>query len=153
MWIKRLDLLEKLIRESDHDELELEVTALERSEEISESNKELISKLRNCCAEEALETISQLRKTVELPEPGSNVDLQGLRTESSLLETRLSVHSSPVVSQGVVYFGSDDGHVYASDALSGDLLWKHRIGYPIRSSPLIHGSNLVIGEASLYCLY
>ncbi|MCF8301923.1 MAG: hypothetical protein K9I94_01505 [Bacteroidales bacterium] len=88
---KRLDLLEKLIREGDHNELELEVKALEQSEKISASNKKLISKLRNCCAEEALETVDHLRNTVELPELSSNVDLQGLRTESSLLETRLSV--------------------------------------------------------------
>ncbi|MET0683031.1 MAG: PQQ-binding-like beta-propeller repeat protein, partial [Casimicrobiaceae bacterium] len=34
--------------------------------------------------------------------------------------------SSPVYNDGVIYFGSDDGNVYAVDAGDGRQLWKRR---------------------------
>jgi outer membrane protein assembly factor BamB len=43
--------------------------------------------------------------------------------------------SSPVVAAGAVYFGSGDGHAYALDAASGDLLWKFKTGDVVHSSP------------------
>ena len=38
--------------------------------------------------------------------------------------------SSPVWSEGVIYFAGDDGNIYAVDAESGRQLWKHRTGGP-----------------------
>ena len=38
--------------------------------------------------------------------------------------------SSPVWSEGAIYFGGDDGNIYAVDAQSGRQLWKHTTGGP-----------------------
>jgi outer membrane protein assembly factor BamB len=45
--------------------------------------------------------------------------------------------SSPGVRNGVVYFGSSDGDVYALDAGSGVLKWKFHTGDVMHSSPAI----------------
>lgn len=45
--------------------------------------------------------------------------------------------SSPVWSDGVLYFGSDDGNVYAVDAATGLQTWKFTTGGPAPSSPAI----------------
>jgi outer membrane protein assembly factor BamB len=54
--------------------------------------------------------------------------------------------SSPAVSNGMVYFGSGDSHMYALDAATGALRWKGRAGDVIHSSPAIAGGNLIIGS-------
>ena len=38
------------------------------------------------------------------------------------------IRISPAISQGKVYFGSDDGYVYCLDSKNGQLLWKYRAG-------------------------
>jgi outer membrane protein assembly factor BamB len=50
--------------------------------------------------------------------------------------------SSPVHADGVVYFGSDDGYVYALDAATGRQSWKHQTGGPVPSSPALAGGVL-----------
>jgi eukaryotic-like serine/threonine-protein kinase len=47
------------------------------------------------------------------------------------------VVSSPVWSDGAIYFGGDDGNIYAVDAESGRQLWKHRTGGPAPSTPAV----------------
>jgi outer membrane protein assembly factor BamB len=47
--------------------------------------------------------------------------------------------SSPVWHSGIVYFGSDDGHVYAVDAATGLQKWKVSTGGPVPSSPAVAG--------------
>jgi outer membrane protein assembly factor BamB len=47
--------------------------------------------------------------------------------------------SSPVHDQGVIYFGSDDGRVYAIRASDGKQLWQRRTGGPVASSPAVAG--------------
>ena len=55
-------------------------------------------------------------------------------------ETGDQVWSSPVVAGGVVYFGSDDNHLYAVSVETGEELWRYKTGDDIRSSPAItHG--------------
>ncbi|HUO28809.1 MAG TPA: PQQ-binding-like beta-propeller repeat protein [Bryobacteraceae bacterium] len=54
--------------------------------------------------------------------------------------------SSPAVSNGIVYFGSGDHHVYALDAATGALRWKGETGDVVHSSPAIAGGNLIIGS-------
>lgn len=49
------------------------------------------------------------------------------------------VISSPVWSDGVVYFGSDDGHVYAVTAATGRQLWMTRTNGPVSSTPAVSG--------------
>jgi outer membrane protein assembly factor BamB len=55
--------------------------------------------------------------------------------------------SSPAVVNGVVYFGSDDGNVYALNASTGAKLWSDATtGSPVRSSPAV--ANGVVYIAS-----
>lgn len=54
--------------------------------------------------------------------------------------------SSPAVVDGVVYFGSGDGHVYAVDASSGALRWKFAAGGVVHASPAVVDGTLYIGD-------
>jgi outer membrane protein assembly factor BamB len=54
--------------------------------------------------------------------------------------------SSPVFADGVIYFGGDDGNVYAVDAADGHQLWKRRTGGPVAATPAIAGGTLYIGS-------
>jgi outer membrane protein assembly factor BamB len=47
------------------------------------------------------------------------------------------VVSSPVWQDNVVYFGGDDGNVYAVDATTGNQIWKHATGGPVPSTPAV----------------
>ena len=60
--------------------------------------------------------------------------------------------SSPAVADGRLYFGLDDGYVYALDAFSGDLIWRFRTDGPVRSSPAISDGLLFVGSDD-GCLY
>jgi outer membrane protein assembly factor BamB len=65
-----------------------------------------------------------------------------------------SVYSSPVVSGGVVYFGSDDKKVYAVNASNGTLKWSYTTGDLVRSSPSVVNGVVFIGsdDNSVYAL-
>ncbi|HXY09674.1 MAG TPA: PQQ-binding-like beta-propeller repeat protein [Terriglobales bacterium] len=62
--------------------------------------------------------------------------------------------SSPVVANGVVYFGSGDHDVYAVDAATGSLKWKFRTGDVVHATPALADNVLYIGswDAYLYAL-
>jgi outer membrane protein assembly factor BamB len=46
--------------------------------------------------------------------------------------------SAPAVAKGVVYFGSDDGNVYALNASTGAIIWKYATGQTfVPSSPAV----------------
>jgi hypothetical protein len=51
--------------------------------------------------------------------------------------TNGEVVSSPAIVGEVVYFGSNDGNLYAMDAASGKLHWKFETGSAIPSSPAV----------------
>jgi outer membrane protein assembly factor BamB len=50
-------------------------------------------------------------------------------------QTDDEIWSSPVIADGVVYFGSDDDHLYAVDIESGEEVWRFKTGDDIHSSP------------------
>lgn len=52
-------------------------------------------------------------------------------------ETGAAVHSSPAVVGGVVYFGSDDGFLYAIDSATGEERWRYRTDGTVCSSPAV----------------
>jgi outer membrane protein assembly factor BamB len=54
--------------------------------------------------------------------------------------------SSAVYSNGAIYFGGDDGNVYAVDAAEGRQLWKRRTGGPVAATPAIAGGVLYVGS-------
>jgi outer membrane protein assembly factor BamB len=60
------------------------------------------------------------------------------------------VQSSPVYYNGIVYFGSDDGKVYAVDALMGEEIWNFSTGNLVLSTPAIHDGTLYIGSSDGY---
>jgi outer membrane protein assembly factor BamB len=53
---------------------------------------------------------------------------------------------SPVVANGVVYFGSGDQHVYALDAVTGALKWSFAAGDVIHASPAVSGGLVYVGS-------
>ena len=62
--------------------------------------------------------------------------------------------SSPVWLDGAIYFGGDDGNIYAVDAASGRQLWKRETGGPVPSTPAIAEGTLyaVSYDGKLYAL-
>lgn len=80
------------------------------------------------------------------------------------IETDAPVRFTPAVSNGVAYFGSDDGFLRAADLENGKVLWKKRVGpeyksilgngrlispHPIRTSVVVQ-DKLVIAHAGLF---
>ena len=64
------------------------------------------------------------------------------------------IASSPAVENGMVYIGSEDGHVYAINANLGTVAWNDQIGNYVSSSPKISGSIVYIGsgDGNIYAL-
>lgn len=65
-----------------------------------------------------------------------------------------AIISSPVESQGVVYFASLDSNLYALDANSGWVIWRFRLGKGSISSPCVSDKYVYVGSAdgNIYCL-
>ena len=62
--------------------------------------------------------------------------------------------SSPAVANGMVYFGSGDGNVYAVDAETGLLRWKFPTKDVVHSSPAVVDNTVYIGswDSNLYAI-
>ena len=58
--------------------------------------------------------------------------------------------SSPLVTNGTVYFGSGDENFYAVDAASGDLRWKFKTGDVVHSSPAFADGTVYFGGWDSY---
>jgi outer membrane protein assembly factor BamB len=58
--------------------------------------------------------------------------------------------SSPAIWNGMVFFGSGDGNVYAVDAIAGTLTWKFHTGDAVHASPAIADGVLFIGSWDTY---
>lgn len=55
--------------------------------------------------------------------------------------------SSPAVMDGIAYWGSGDGHVYAVDTESGRALWRFATGGRIRSTPAVVEGVVYVGSS------
>lgn len=64
------------------------------------------------------------------------------------------IFSTPLVHQGMLYFGSHDGHVYAVDAETGKMQWRYNCGDDVLGSGMVDGNMLMIGcdDGRLYGL-
>jgi outer membrane protein assembly factor BamB len=58
--------------------------------------------------------------------------------------------SSPVVWNGLVYFGSGDTNIYALDLASGKLRWKFKTGDVVHASPAVSDGVLFVGSWDTY---
>ena len=56
------------------------------------------------------------------------------------------VISSPVFKDNVIYFGGDDGNVYAVDAVTGRQIWKRATNGPVPATPAIADGTLYVGS-------
>ncbi len=56
------------------------------------------------------------------------------------------VYSSPTVSNGVVYVGSDDNNLYAIDAVTGKEKWRFKTGGYVESSPAVSDGVVYVGS-------
>ncbi|MCX7912781.1 MAG: PQQ-binding-like beta-propeller repeat protein [Dehalococcoidales bacterium] len=65
-----------------------------------------------------------------------------------------AIHSSPAVVNGVVYFGSRDGNIYALNASTGEKIWSFKTGSWVESSPVVVNGVVYCGsnDGSLYAL-
>jgi len=54
--------------------------------------------------------------------------------------------SSPVYANGAIYFGGDDGNIYAVDAADGRQLWKRSTGGPVAASPAVADGVVYAGS-------
>ncbi len=61
------------------------------------------------------------------------------------------VFSSPVVVDGVVYVGSEDGNIYALGATGGQLKWKLHTGGAVSSSPAFYNGKIFCCSYDGYC--
>lgn len=70
------------------------------------------------------------------------------------LKTSAPIFSSPVISNGVAYFGGLDSVLYAVDVKTGDMKWKIKTGGEIRSTVVVSGDDLYLmgGNGVLSCL-
>ena len=64
------------------------------------------------------------------------------------------VESSPVVVDGLVYFGSTDGRLFAVAVESGEVRWAYDTGGRINASPSLYGRRVCISTyaGSVFCL-
>lgn len=65
-----------------------------------------------------------------------------------------AIVSTPAVSQGIVYFGSNDHFLYALDEKSGALRWKYKTGSRVASSPAVADGRVYFGsyDGNFYAL-
>ncbi|MDE2939039.1 MAG: PQQ-binding-like beta-propeller repeat protein [Chloroflexota bacterium] len=64
------------------------------------------------------------------------------------------IWSTPLVQNGIAYFGSQDHFVYAVDLRDGRQVWRYETGGAVVSSPLLFAGKLFIGsfDRRLYAL-
>ncbi len=58
--------------------------------------------------------------------------------------------SSPVVVGRTVYFGCEDGNLYALSTISGATRWATQLGGPVKSAPAYYGGRLYVGDYGGY---
>lgn len=54
--------------------------------------------------------------------------------------------SSPLIEQGRVYFGSEDGTVYALDKANGAIVWTHKAGGAVKGALALDNGRLYFGD-------
>lgn len=63
-------------------------------------------------------------------------------------------HSSPAAANGIIFFGSGDGFIYAVNGNDGSLKWRFGTGEPVHATPLLSNGILFVGsfDGTMYAL-
>jgi outer membrane protein assembly factor BamB len=69
---------------------------------------------------------------------GSNV------VATPLIQTNAAINSSPAYANGMIFFGNDEGYIWAVDAASGQAVQKIATGGPVTSSPAVDTENGIV---------
>jgi outer membrane protein assembly factor BamB len=79
---------------------------------------------------------------------------EGTGEEIWRFRTPGNVISSGTVAGGVVFFGCEDGHLFALDVAAGGELWRFRTGGAVISTPAVSGGAVYFGsdDGALYAL-
>lgn len=56
------------------------------------------------------------------------------------------IRSTPAVANGMLYFGSGDGRIYALNASTGAEIWSSDAGSPVHSSPAVSGGQVYVAS-------
>ena len=73
--------------------------------------------------------------------------LHGLQSAAQTIPDAWDVFvSSPAVANGLVYFGSGDGNVYAIDAKTGTVHWKFATQDVVHASPAVYDGVVYVGS-------
>ena len=59
-----------------------------------------------------------------------------------------NVESTPFLYEDVVYFGSDDGHLYGLDASNGKVVLNKKLDGELKSSPIVVDDSIYIGSTN-----
>ena len=73
-----------------------------------------------------------------------------LRRVKWRFHTKGKILSSAAVVNGIVYFGSNDGNVYAVSARNGRLVWKHATRGTVNSSPAVVDGRVFVSSLDGY---
>ncbi|MFA5859125.1 MAG: PQQ-binding-like beta-propeller repeat protein [Elusimicrobiota bacterium] len=65
-----------------------------------------------------------------------------------------SIRTKPVVFQGKILFGSDDGNLYCLDENTGTDLWKFSTGTAVHSTPAVSSNTVIFGanDSNVYAV-
>jgi outer membrane protein assembly factor BamB len=77
--------------------------------------------------------------------------LHGIRWK---FKTGAAVMSTPAVSDGTAYFGSNDHYLYAVNLVDGAQRWKFKTGSRVTSSPAVYNGRVYFGsyDGNIYAL-
>jgi outer membrane protein assembly factor BamB len=83
--------------------------------------------------------------------PGHIVKLDA-RTGRTIWKKSLPgrAESSPVIVDRTVYFGCEDGNLYALSTISGAVRWTTQLGGPVKAAPAYYGGRLYVGDYGGY---
>ena len=78
---------------------------------------------------------------------------------SGATPTQIAIRGAPVIADGMVFAGDDNGVVYALDVTNGTRVWTFRAGAPVHTSPTVSNGEIWSvaedprsGRATLYAL-
>jgi outer membrane protein assembly factor BamB/predicted Ser/Thr protein kinase len=71
------------------------------------------------------------------------IDFRGKQQWSYATKDR--IRSSPYIAHDHVFFGSDDGFVYALAAPNGRFIWRYDMSAPVRARPFVTNDLVIVG--------